>query len=75
MYIVENKQISLAHVAIVELVEDKVDAADPHDGKVKAWYAFNIRMSDGHVEQMLFETEMERQEKWELLIDAMATER
>jgi hypothetical protein len=71
MYIFENKQISLAHVAMVEWIEDKVDAVDPLDGKPKSWHAFKIHMSNGHVQQMLFEKEEICREKWEALIDLM----
>jgi hypothetical protein len=49
MFVIGNKQYSMGHIALVELLDEKVHAPDPHDGNVKWWFGFSMHMSNGTV--------------------------
>ena len=71
MFVVGNKQISFAHIVMVEWVEGQVDAVHPDTGAPLKMYAFKVHTSYDHEEQMLFDDEEKRREEWEKLIDDM----
>ena len=71
MHVIGNKQFNLRHVATVTWNDDPISAPDPGTGLVSAWHSFDIQLSNGHVERMLFATEEERKERWEELISEM----
>lgn len=71
MHVIGNKQFNLRHIAAVTWRDDPVDAPDPRTGQSASWHSFDIHLSNGHVERMLFDTEEERKTRWEALIDEM----
>lgn len=71
MFVVGNRQISFAHIAMIEWLEGSVDAKHPRTGLPVKGYGFNVHTSYNHVEQMLYDSEDKRKEAWEALIDSM----
>jgi hypothetical protein len=71
MFVVGNKQISYAHIAMVEWLDAPIAAKHPRSGAPVYAYGFNVHTSYNHVEQMLYDTEENRKEAWEALIESM----
>ncbi len=71
MFVVNNRQISFAHITMIEWVDASVTAVDPVTAQIVKMYGFNIHTSYGQTEQLLYGEEEKRHEEWEALINAM----
>lgn len=71
MFVVGNRQISYAHITVVEFLPGLVDAKHPKTGAAVKMFGFNVHTSYNHVETILFETDSQRKTEWAKLIDSM----
>lgn len=59
MHPFHGKHFNLNQVVSIELLDRLVHAPHPGTGRESPWYAFEIRFSNGHIEQVLSATEQE----------------